>query len=85
VAKTFDSKDIFYNLRISPYIEFILKKYPELDPYAFPVIRFLMDSKITEEWQEPPSIEMCVAMIYDLDVKMTEMLTILKAIRKELK
>lgn len=47
VAEIFDDKDIFYQLRISPYIEFVVEKYPQLADYAAPVIRELMDSKIT--------------------------------------
>jgi len=47
VAEFFADKTIFYELRISPYIKFILKKHPELTEYAQPVIAELMDSAIT--------------------------------------
>jgi len=47
VRERFADKNIFYYLRVSPYIEFILKKYPELEEYARPLIRALMDSSIT--------------------------------------
>ena len=47
IKETFASKDIFYNLRISPYIEFVLKKYPELTDHAKPLVSALMDSEIT--------------------------------------
>lgn len=47
VAETFADKEIFYQLRISPYIEFIVEKYPQLKEYAAPVIEELMGSSIT--------------------------------------
>jgi len=47
VAKDFENKNIFYDLRVSPYIEFILKKHLQLEAFARPIIRSLMDSKIT--------------------------------------
>lgn len=47
VAKEFEDKEIFYELRIAPYIEFTLQKYPQLVAYAKPIIAELMDSKIT--------------------------------------
>ncbi|MEA5027404.1 MAG: aminoglycoside phosphotransferase family protein [Sphaerochaeta associata] len=47
VAKTFEDKDVFYNLRISPYIEFTVAKYPQLQAYAQPIIDELMQSSIT--------------------------------------
>jgi thiamine kinase-like enzyme len=47
VAKDFDSKEVFYNLRISPYIEFIVGKYPQLDQFAKEVISDMMDNKIS--------------------------------------
>ena len=46
-AVTFADKTIFYELRISPYIEFTVKKYPELADFAQPVVKELMDSAIT--------------------------------------
>lgn len=47
VKEEFADKSIFYNLRVSPYLEFVLGKYPELESYARPIIRELMDSAIT--------------------------------------
>ncbi len=47
VAKDFASKDVFYNLRISPYIEFTVSKHPELEQYAKPIVQELMESAIT--------------------------------------
>lgn len=48
VAKAFASKDVFYNLRISPYIEFVVeKKHPDLKQYAQPIIEELMESSLT--------------------------------------
>lgn len=47
IAEMFDSKDIFYNLRVSPYIEFVVQKYPQLDSYAKTIIDFLMNTKCT--------------------------------------
>jgi hypothetical protein len=47
VAKEFDDNGIFYDLRISPYLEFILLKHPQLTDYSKPIIDELMKSKIT--------------------------------------
>ncbi|MCL2674265.1 MAG: phosphotransferase [Defluviitaleaceae bacterium] len=47
VAKDFDDNAIFYDLRISPYLEFILLKHPNLTEYSKPIIHELMNSKIT--------------------------------------
>jgi len=47
VAKDFDDNGIFYDLRISPYLEFILIKHPQLTEYSKPVIAELMDARIT--------------------------------------
>lgn len=47
VQAAFQDKDIFYNLRVSPYLEFVLGKYPDLEGFMRPVIRLLMDSAIT--------------------------------------
>jgi 5-methylthioribose kinase len=47
VAELFADKNIFYELRISPYIEFIVKKYPLLSDFAGAVSDELMNSKIT--------------------------------------
>lgn len=47
IAKEFDNNEIFYNLRISPYFEFTLGKYPQLKPFADPLIKMLMNEKIT--------------------------------------
>lgn len=47
VAIDFASKDVFYNLRISPYIEFTVLKHPDLENYAKPIVKELMESTIT--------------------------------------
>jgi tRNA A-37 threonylcarbamoyl transferase component Bud32 len=47
VVKDFADNQIFYELRISPYIEFICEKHPSLVEYATPIIKELMESKIT--------------------------------------
>ncbi|MCL2568978.1 MAG: phosphotransferase [Oscillospiraceae bacterium] len=47
IAEFFADKAIFYELRISPYIKFILNKHPQLTDYAQPIIEELMDSAIT--------------------------------------
>ena len=47
VRLNFDNKDIFYNLRISPYFEFVKKKHDTLSVQIDEVIDFLMSSKIT--------------------------------------
>lgn len=47
VAERFADKTIFYGLRISPYIEFIVQKHPQLKDAADRVIRELMESSIT--------------------------------------
>jgi thiamine kinase-like enzyme len=47
VAKTFENKEIFFNLRISPYIEFIVKKYPQLSDFSKAISEELMSSKIS--------------------------------------
>lgn len=47
VAAEFGRKDIFYNLRISPYFEFIKGRYPERSALISSVIDFLMTAKIT--------------------------------------
>jgi hypothetical protein len=47
VAAMFADKQIFYELRISPYIEFLVDKYPHLKNFAAPIIKELMESSIT--------------------------------------
>ena len=47
VAEIFGDKTIFYELRISPYIKFILQKHPRLEGFAAPIIDELMSSQIT--------------------------------------
>jgi len=47
IARVFADKTIFYELRISPYIEFTMKKYWELVYFAKPIINELMKSAIT--------------------------------------
>ncbi|MBW7571407.1 phosphotransferase family protein [Caproiciproducens faecalis] len=43
----FSDKSFFYDLRISPYIESVVKKHPQLEAYAAPICRKLMESSIT--------------------------------------
>ncbi|MDR1587659.1 MAG: phosphotransferase [Treponema sp.] len=47
IAEIFKDKKIFYELRISPYIEFTVEKYPELKSFARPIVAELMESKIS--------------------------------------
>jgi hypothetical protein len=47
IAEVFADKTIFYELRISPYIEFTVEKYPELKDFADPIVVELMESGIT--------------------------------------
>jgi hypothetical protein len=37
---------------------------------------------LTEEWPEPPSIEMTIAMIHELDIKLDQVLKELRELRK---
>ena len=46
-ARLFADKKIFYDLRISPYIEFTVGKHRELSKFAEPIINELMESAIT--------------------------------------
>ena len=47
VARIFADKDIFYYLRVSPYIEFVVKRYPQLGKLSKEVIDFLMNTSCT--------------------------------------
>jgi hypothetical protein len=47
VEEVFGNKQIFYELRISPYIEFTVGKHPDLQAFAAPIVKELMESKIT--------------------------------------
>ena len=47
VAEIFDNKDIFYSLRISPYLEFTSAKHPALESIFTQYSKKLMDSKLT--------------------------------------
>lgn len=47
VAARFAGKEVFYNLRIDPYIRFILDRYPQLTEQAEQVCREMMESGIT--------------------------------------
>jgi hypothetical protein len=47
VAKVFADKTIFYELRISPYIEFTVGKYPALLDFSKPIVKELMESAVT--------------------------------------
>ena len=46
-AELFADKKIFYELRISPYIEFTVGKHQELKDFSKPIIAELMESAIT--------------------------------------
>jgi hypothetical protein len=41
-----------------------------------------MEHHINEEWPETPSIDMAVAMIHELDIKLDQVLKELKELRK---
>ncbi|MCD8352188.1 MAG: phosphotransferase [Planctomycetaceae bacterium] len=43
----FADKAIFHDLRISPYIKFVVEKYPHIADFARPIIDTLMESEIT--------------------------------------
>ncbi|MCD8139675.1 MAG: aminoglycoside phosphotransferase family protein [Planctomycetaceae bacterium] len=45
--KDFADKTIFHDLRISPYITFVVGKYPAIADFAQPVVDTLMQSQIT--------------------------------------
>ena len=47
VAKIFADDTIFYQLRISPYIEFVLRKYPALEEFGARLIKRLRERKLT--------------------------------------
>ena len=47
IKELFANKDIFYGLRISPYIEFTVGKYPELKEFADQIIEETMNKNIT--------------------------------------
>lgn len=47
IKKEFENKDIFYDLRISPYIEFTAGKYPQIQEAAVKLSKELMDAQIT--------------------------------------
>jgi 5-methylthioribose kinase len=48
IRKTFRNNKVFYDLRVNPYIEWVVaEKYPELKENAAPVIDMLMNQKIT--------------------------------------
>jgi len=47
IARTFADDTIFYQLRISPYIEFVLRKYPELGEFGAQLIKRLRERKHT--------------------------------------
>ena len=47
IAEVFADKKIFYDLRISPYIEFTAGKYPEIADFARPIVKELMENAIT--------------------------------------
>lgn len=47
IKELFASKEIFYGLRISPYIEFTVQKYPELKAYADQIVDETMNESIT--------------------------------------
>lgn len=47
IRERFADKNIFYGLRISPYIEFTAQKHPEFKEFADELARELMDAQIT--------------------------------------
>ncbi len=47
IKEMFANKEIFYGLRISPYIEFIVGKYPELQDSAAKIVDETMNQSIT--------------------------------------
>lgn len=47
VKELFASREIFYGLRVSPYMEFTVEKYPELEEFAARVVKEVMETDIT--------------------------------------
>jgi len=47
IKKLYADKEIFYGLRISPYFEFVVAKYPELEVFAKKIIKNAMENCIT--------------------------------------
>lgn len=47
IETIFGDKKVFYELRISPYIEFIVGKYPQLSEFAKPICYDLMNCSIS--------------------------------------
>ena len=47
VMENFNDKEVFYNLRISPYLEFTASKHKEIVEFTNNICKLLMDSKIS--------------------------------------
>jgi hypothetical protein len=47
IADEFGDKTVFYELRVSPYIEFVVQKHPRLKEFAAPIVSELMGPGIT--------------------------------------
>lgn len=47
IARMFENKDVFYALRISPYINFTVTKHPKIAEFAQKVSDEMMESRIT--------------------------------------
>jgi hypothetical protein len=69
LENVFGNKKIFYELRISPYIEYVVQKYPGLSSFAMPVVRELMESNLTLVHGDfsPKNIMINFRKIYILD------------------
>lgn len=69
VARDFSDKQEFYNLRVAPYIEFTVKRHPELKERAEPLVDLLMNSAITLVHGDfsPKNIMVLNRRIYILD------------------
>lgn len=46
LRRQFSDNEVFYNLRINPYIEFTVEKHPDLAGLASPIVQMLMNDKI---------------------------------------
>ena len=71
VRDTFIDDSVFYSLRINPYIENLLEKYPELEKKAKQAISFLMNEKIALVHGDysPKNILVGDGRIYILDME----------------
>jgi hypothetical protein len=61
----------------------LLEKYPDDIGLQINLDSMLkQQAELTEEWPETPSIDMAVAMIHELDIKLDQVLKELKELRK---